>query len=71
MILPNTAPDAVDALLERARSASGFDRSSPAFSFGWAQIPGDATDRDELVAIADKRLYEAKKQMYEAKKARP
>jgi diguanylate cyclase (GGDEF)-like protein len=61
LILPNTPPEAVDALLERARSAEGFDRSSPAFSYGWAQIPGDATERDELVAIADKRLYEAKK----------
>jgi diguanylate cyclase (GGDEF)-like protein len=70
LILPNTPPEAVDALLERARSVGGFDRPSPAFSYGWAQIPGDATEREELVAIADKRLYEAKKQMYEAKKAR-
>jgi diguanylate cyclase (GGDEF)-like protein len=70
LILPNTPPEAVDALLERARSAGGFDRPSPSFSYGWAQIPGDATEREELVAIADKRLYEAKKQMYEAKKAR-
>ncbi|MDQ1508498.1 MAG: hypothetical protein QOG50_342, partial [Actinomycetota bacterium] len=31
------------------------------FSYGWAQIPGDATERDELFAIADKRLYDAKK----------
>ena len=61
LILPNTPPAAVDALLERARSASGFTRLSPSFSYGWAQIPGDATERDELVAIADKRLYEAKK----------
>jgi diguanylate cyclase (GGDEF)-like protein len=61
LILPNTPPEAVDALLERARSAQGFDHPSPSFSYGWAQIPGDATERDELVAIADKRLYEAKK----------
>jgi diguanylate cyclase (GGDEF)-like protein len=61
LILPNTPPEAVDALLERARSAAGFDHASPSFSYGWAQIPGDATERDELVAIADKRLYEAKK----------
>ena len=61
LILPNTPPEAVDALLERARSARGFDHPSPSFSYGWAQIPGDATEREELVAIADKRLYEAKK----------
>ena len=36
-------------------------RPSVSFSYGWAQIPGDATERDELFAIADRRLYEAKK----------
>jgi diguanylate cyclase (GGDEF)-like protein len=61
LILPNTPPEAVDALLERARAAPGFERPSASFSYGWAQIPGDATERDELFAIADKRLYEAKK----------
>ena len=61
LILPNTPPEAVDALLERARAAPGFERPSVSFSYGWAQIPGDATERDELFAIADKRLYEAKK----------
>ena len=61
LILPNTPPEAVDALLERARTAPGFERPSVSFSYGWAQIPGDATERDELFAIADKRLYEAKK----------
>ena len=47
-----------------ASSASATPRASsapcPAFSYGWAQIPGDATERDELIAIADERLYEAK-----------
>ena len=62
LILPNTPPEAVDALLERARAAPGFERAPASFSYGWAQIPGDATERDELFAIADKRLYEAKKQ---------
>jgi diguanylate cyclase (GGDEF)-like protein len=65
LILPDTPPEAVDALLERARSATGFERPSPSFSYGWAQIPGDATERDKLVAIADRRLYEAKKRLYE------
>jgi diguanylate cyclase (GGDEF)-like protein len=67
LILPNTPPEAVDALLERARNATGFERSSPSFSYGWAQIPGDATERDQLVAIADQRLYEAKKHLYAGK----
>jgi diguanylate cyclase (GGDEF)-like protein len=65
LILPNTPPEAVEALLERARTAPGFERACASFSYGWAQIPGDATERDELFAIADKRLYDAK----EAKKA--
>ena len=46
--------------MERVRNAEGFDRPCPPFSYGWAQSPGDATERDELMAIADKRLYEAK-----------
>jgi diguanylate cyclase (GGDEF)-like protein len=61
LILPNTPPEAVETLLERVRNVEGTERSSPSFSYGWAQIPGDATERDELIALADKRLYEAKK----------
>ena len=60
LILPNTPPEAVEALLDRVRNVEGMERPSPGFSYGWAQIPGDASERDELVAIADKRLYEAK-----------
>ena len=61
LILPNTPPEAVETLLARVRSVEGGERPAPSFSYGWAQIPGDATERDELVALADKRLYEAKK----------
>jgi diguanylate cyclase (GGDEF)-like protein len=60
MILPNTPPEAVDLLMERVRNAEGFDRPCPAFSYGWAQTPGDANEQDELMATADKRMYEAK-----------
>ena len=60
MILPNTPPEAVELLIERVRNAEGFERACPAFSYGWAQIPGDATERDELMEIADRRMYEAK-----------
>jgi diguanylate cyclase (GGDEF)-like protein len=60
MILPNTPPEAVELLIERIRTAEGFERPCPAFSYGWAQIPGEATERDELIEIADRRMYEAK-----------
>jgi diguanylate cyclase (GGDEF)-like protein len=60
MILPNTPPEAVDLLMERVRNAEGFDRPCPSFSYGWSQTPGDANEQDELMATADKRMYEAK-----------
>jgi diguanylate cyclase (GGDEF)-like protein len=60
MILPNTPPEAVELLMERVRNAAGFEGECPSFSFGWAQIPTDATEQDELVEIADRRMYEAK-----------
>ena len=61
MILPNTTPEQLEQLLERVRNArrASSDRAAP-FSYGWAQIPDDATDHDELMATADRRLYEAK-----------
>ena len=67
MILPNTPPDAVEALLQRVRTVDGLERACPSFSYGWAQIPGDATEREALVALADKRLYDAKARRYEAR----
>jgi diguanylate cyclase (GGDEF)-like protein len=60
MILPNTEPDLVPALLDRVRSAEGVERACPAFSFGVAQCPQEATEFDALVSLADSRLYEAK-----------
>jgi diguanylate cyclase (GGDEF)-like protein len=60
MILPNTSPDGIELLMERVRTAEGFERPAPAFSYGWAQIPDDASDQEELMAAADRRLYEAK-----------
>jgi diguanylate cyclase (GGDEF)-like protein len=60
MILPNTEPDLVPTLLDRVRSAEGVERSCPAFSFGVAQCPQEATEFDALVQLADSRLYEAK-----------
>jgi diguanylate cyclase (GGDEF)-like protein len=60
MILPNTEPDLVPALLDRIRTAEGVERPAPAFSFGVAQCPQEATEFDALVQLADTRLYEAK-----------
>jgi diguanylate cyclase (GGDEF)-like protein len=60
MILPNTEADLVPALLDRVRRAEGVETACPAFSFGVAQCPREATEFDKLVEIADTRLYEAK-----------
>jgi diguanylate cyclase (GGDEF)-like protein len=60
MILPNTEPDLVPVLLDRIRTAEGVERACPAFSFGVAQCPEEASKLDELVDLADKRLFEAK-----------
>jgi diguanylate cyclase (GGDEF)-like protein len=64
MILPNTEPDLVAALLARVRDAEGVETSCPAFSWGYAHCPSEGTGFDELIALADSRLYQAK----EAKK---
>jgi diguanylate cyclase (GGDEF)-like protein len=60
MILPDTEPDLVPTLLDRVRNAPGFERPCPGFSFGLAVCPDEATEFDELVRLADTRLYEAK-----------
>jgi diguanylate cyclase (GGDEF)-like protein len=59
MILPNTEADLVPALLDRVRTAEGVESACPAFSFGVAQST-EATEFDELVRLADERLYQAK-----------
>jgi diguanylate cyclase (GGDEF)-like protein len=60
MILPDTEPDAVPALLDRVRTAAGLTTRPPEFSFGTAKCPDDADTFDELYRLADARLYEAK-----------
>jgi diguanylate cyclase (GGDEF)-like protein len=60
MILPNTEAELVPALLDRVRRADGVENPCPAFSFGVAQCPREATEIDKLVELADTRLYEAK-----------
>jgi diguanylate cyclase (GGDEF)-like protein len=60
MILPNTDPSFVPVLLERVKNAPGFERECPGFSFGVAQCPIEASTFEELVQLADTRLYQAK-----------
>ena len=62
MILPDTEPDAVPALLDRVRTAPGIRPTAPEFSFGTAKCPDDADTFDALFRLADSRLYEAKAQ---------
>jgi diguanylate cyclase (GGDEF)-like protein len=58
MILPDTEPDTVPALLDRVRTAGAG--TAAAFSFGTAKCPDDADSFDALSRLADARLYEAK-----------
>lgn len=60
LILPNTDPDDVPALLERLAEVSGIDEPCPAFSFGVALCPDESDDVEHLFHLADERLYEAK-----------
>jgi diguanylate cyclase (GGDEF)-like protein len=60
LILPNTDPDDVPALLERLAEVTGVEGACPPFSFGVALCPGEADDVDSLFRLADERLYEAK-----------
>lgn len=65
LILPSTDPDDVPPLLERIGAARVGERSCPPFSYGVAQCPTEAESAEALVALADKRLYEAKAARHE------
>lgn len=65
LILPSTDPDDVPPLLERIGGAPVGDQPCPPFSYGVAQCPTEAEGLDELVALADRRLYEAKAARHE------
>ncbi|MFM8236923.1 MAG: GGDEF domain-containing protein [Actinomycetota bacterium] len=60
VILPGAVPGLVPGLLARIRDAGDDHRACPSFSYGIASCPTDGTSRDELVRIADERLYAAK-----------
>ena len=61
LILPNTDPRNVPALLERVHAADPQGMPAPPFSYGLAVCPAEADDFDTLVRLADERLYVAKK----------
>jgi diguanylate cyclase (GGDEF)-like protein len=59
LILPETDAEQVARLFERIDTDD--DQPVPRFSYGAAICPTDATDSDELLALADQRLYDAKR----------
>ncbi|MGZ4713951.1 MAG: GGDEF domain-containing protein [Acidimicrobiia bacterium] len=60
LILPSTDPEAVPPLLERIGATAIGERPCPPFSYGVAQCPTEAESMQELMALADRRLYDAK-----------
>ncbi len=62
MILPDTIPAAVPALLQRLRDTPGMRDEPPQFCFGIASCPDEANDCDALLAVADSRLLTCKQQ---------
>lgn len=60
LILPDTDPDDVPALLERVAKPSSEFGEAPQFSYGVAHCPIEADTVDGLFKMADSRLYEAK-----------
>jgi len=60
LILPDTDPEEVPALLERVAATPSGGVAITAFSYGIASCPSEADTFDTLFRLADERLYEAK-----------
>jgi len=60
LLLPNTDPEDVPALLERVGTTALGEADIPGFSYGLAVCPAEAEDTETLVRLADERLYAAK-----------
>lgn len=67
LILPSTDPGDVPPLLERIGATRLGEGACPPFSYGVAQCPTESETAEELVALADKRLYEAKAARHEGR----
>ncbi len=65
LILPSTDPGDIPPLLERIGATRIGERACPPFSYGVAQCPTESETAEALVALADKRLYEAKAARHE------
>ncbi len=60
LVLPDTDRASAEGVADRIRAALRADRGDIDVSFGVAQWPQDATDRDALLLRADNALYAAK-----------
>ena len=66
-LCPETSPRATNALLKRLEAALRDYHAQPELvtgigvSWGIASFPADAADVDELIRLADQRLYDCKK----------
>jgi diguanylate cyclase (GGDEF)-like protein len=62
LLLPNGGPDILEPLLMRLEEAvhAAVPGAGVRFSAGMACYPAEASTLDELIRLADERLYEAK-----------
>ncbi len=60
LMLPNTDPADVPHLLERISLVADVEVPCPSFSYGVAVCPNEAGSTEDLMALADERLYAAK-----------
>jgi len=60
LMLPNTDPADVPHLLERISLVADVEVPCPSFSYGVAVCPNEAGTTEDLIDLADERLYAAK-----------
>jgi diguanylate cyclase (GGDEF)-like protein len=77
LLLPQTDPEQANILCRRVRSQYESEAESlkleigVTLDFGVAVYPQDGDNKDELIAVADQRLYQLKEQRRETEKAPP
>ncbi len=60
LMLPHTDPSDVPHLLERISLVADVEIPCPSFSYGVAVCPNEAGTTEDLIGLADERLYAAK-----------